>query len=134
MKSQKCLLPGCKMNLTMKQVENQDLYCCDLHCKLHLEMNHPKSERVQEVMVALKAGGCPSEFLLEAIGETLIDMEKHKSPRKPVKALRLHNHPIMERQLKIPPGHVIIDADVFLELKSQIGDFVKPSNRLGTLI
>ena len=130
MKVAKCHLPGCKMDLTRKQFENQNLYCCDLHCQLHIEMLHPKSERVQNIMGALKAGGCPSECLLEAIGESLIDMEKHKYPRKPVNALRLHNHPIMERQLKIPHGHVIIDSDVFLELKNQIGDFVKPSNRL----
>ena len=131
MKTIKCMLPGCKMDLTRRQFDKQDLYCCDLHCKLHIEMQHPKSERVQNIIGALKAGGCPSECLLEATGESLIDTEKHKYPRKPVKTLRLHNHPIMERQLKVPHGHVIIDADDFFELKNQNGDFVKPSNRLG---
>lgn len=31
----------------------------------------------------------------------------------PVARLRLHNHPRMESELRVPEGHVIIDADVF---------------------
>ncbi len=44
----------------------------------------------------------------------------------PPKLLRLHNHPSMERQLNIPPGHVIIDADTFLALINIHGRYVWP--------
>ena len=129
MKALICLLPGCGEELTRKQFENQDLYCCDLHSKLHLEMMDPKSERVQVAMAALKAAGCPAEVLLEAIGESLIDDEKHKKTKKSKKEmsgrrLRLHNHPFLERDLKVPEGHVIIDSDVYFALLNLHGGFV----------
>ena len=44
-----------------------------------------------------------------------------------VKLPRLHNHPMMERQLSVPPGHVIIDVDTFLTLKDIHGS--GPINR-----
>jgi len=43
----------------------------------------------------------------------------------PSKLLRLHNHPLMERQLNIPPCHVIIDADTFLALINIHGRYVR---------
>ena len=44
----------------------------------------------------------------------------------PTKLLRLHNHPIMERQLNIPPDHVIIDSNTFLALINIHGRYVWP--------
>lgn len=35
------------------------------------------------------------------------------------KKLRLHTHPIMERKLNVPKGHVIIDAEEYHALMSQ---------------
>jgi hypothetical protein len=50
----------------------------------------------------------------------------------PAMRLRLHNHPIMERQLNIPPGHVIIDSDTFLALINIHGRYVWPNAKLPT--
>ena len=36
--------------------------------------------------------------------------------------LRIHSHPAMERDLNVPDGHVIIDADLYLELLHRHGD------------
>ena len=43
------------------------------------------------------------------------------------KRLRLHSHPHMEEELKVPQGHVIIDSDVFLELVNIHGSYVNPN-------
>jgi hypothetical protein len=36
--------------------------------------------------------------------------------------IKIHTHPILERQLGVPDGHVIIDAELFLELLRKFGD------------
>jgi hypothetical protein len=52
----------------------------------------------------------------------------------PPKLLRLHNHPALERKLNlnIHPGHVVIDADVFLALVNIHGRYVSPNAKLST--
>jgi hypothetical protein len=50
----------------------------------------------------------------------------------PSKRLRIDDHPLMERQLNIPPGHVIIDADVFLALINIHGRYVWSNAKLST--
>jgi len=49
--------------------------------------------------------------------------------------LRLHSHPAMERQLNIPHGHVIIDANVFLALVNIHCNYVSTinTNQVATL-
>lgn len=37
------------------------------------------------------------------------------------KIYRIHNHPQLERELGVPEGHVIIDADLYLELVNRHG-------------
>jgi len=39
--------------------------------------------------------------------------------------LRIHNHPIMERKLNVPEGHVIIDDDLYVELMRRFGNSLK---------
>jgi hypothetical protein len=40
--------------------------------------------------------------------------------------LRIHTHPIMERKLNVPDGHVIIDAALYMELLRRHGDRLPP--------
>lgn len=42
----------------------------------------------------------------------------------------LHTHPIMERKLKIPAGHVIIDDDAFWEIIRILQNIKNGKNRL----
>lgn len=43
-----------------------------------------------------------------------LDEQLEQFQRKP--KMRLHTHPALERECKVPVGHVIIDQDVFNEL------------------
>jgi hypothetical protein len=45
-----------------------------------------------------------------------IDIEKQLEMFARVPKMRLHTHPAMERECKVPDGHVIIDKNVFDEL------------------
>lgn len=36
--------------------------------------------------------------------------------------LRIHNHPWMEKELSVPVDHVIIDAELYMELMNRYGD------------
>jgi hypothetical protein len=38
--------------------------------------------------------------------------------------LRIHNHPIMERDLSVPSDHVIIDAALYMELLRRFSNYL----------
>ena len=47
-----------------------------------------------------------------------------------VKKIRIHSHPWMERQLDVPKGHVIIDDNLYCEIKNKYeGYFISTLNK-----
>ena len=42
--------------------------------------------------------------------------------------LLIHSHPLMEKTLNVPEGHVIIDLNIFYEIKRIHGDFLQIDN------
>lgn len=70
------------------------------------------------------------------MGAHVVDVQKEAQANTvdifPARRLRLHNHPKMEMDLKVPTGHVIIDADVFMELINIHGKCVSVENGFQT--
>ena len=62
----------------------------------------------------------PKQSKVKKKAEKVIKKVKPVDP-----SLRLHNHPVMESELEVPYGHVIIDLNVFLELVKIHGNYVR---------
>lgn len=44
---------------------------------------------------------------------------------------RIHTHPIMEKNLKVPEGHVIIDEELYQAILFKYGIFFEETNGVG---
>jgi hypothetical protein len=60
-----------------------------------------------------------------AAGKASLDPLVRHDPK-----MRLHSHPYMEKDCKVPDGHVIIDYDVFFKLVQIHGRYVTPNKEV----